>query len=261
MKRQGCIYLITNLINEKFYIGSSIDDAKKRWREHRWYAKNGSTTHLHRAIRLHGEKNFKIEELCSVLVEKDLEQIELDYINKYECFSPKGYNMIDPNRYELAREMNKEFMLKQWADPKIREERLKPKYDMAAAQAIPIVAVSIYDGSVKFYDRVHDARRDGFAVSSIYACLNNEAKTGQKNCWFYKTEKSSEFYKQKALDLVGEFKTDFLKEIIGTHIETGRQEYFTNCQDLADKGFLVKAVRRVLRGGRESFNGYYWKYK
>jgi len=261
MKRQGCIYLITNKINGKKYIGSTINVPSKRWREHRYLSKNGSNCYFHKAIRKYGENNFTIKEICTILNKNDIEKIELYFINLFNTLHPFGYNTADPERWEKLSEHNSKFMLEQWSNPEIRSRRLAKKYESGASQAIPIVAVSIYNGEVIFYDRVHDAGRAGFSISSIYSCLNEKVKTGQKYCWFYKINDDPSFYKNKALELLGEFKEDFLKPIIGTNIETGKQEFFRDCEELAAKGWQVKAVRRVLRGQRNSYLGYYWRYK
>ena len=57
----GNIYKITNLINNKIYIGQTINPISQRWSAHKSHAKNGSTHKLGRAIRKYGEENFKIE--------------------------------------------------------------------------------------------------------------------------------------------------------------------------------------------------------
>lgn len=88
------IYKITNLINQKCYIGQSTN-ISKRWNAHRSAAQNPNnrahySSHLYRAMRKYGIENFQFEilEECSVSL---LNQKEREYIQKYNsCFA--GYN-------------------------------------------------------------------------------------------------------------------------------------------------------------------------
>jgi group I intron endonuclease len=75
----GRIYLITNKINNKKYIGKTIKSLSIRFYNHCYASKNGSTTHFHKAIKKYGEDNFIIEELdmcdTNILGEKEIEWI------------------------------------------------------------------------------------------------------------------------------------------------------------------------------------------
>lgn len=92
------IYCFTNLINNKKYIGSTINDPKIRYKQHMYYVKhkdiNGKHLYpLYCAIREYGIKNFEFEILaqykCS---EEEIRQIEANYIQKFNCLVPNGYN-------------------------------------------------------------------------------------------------------------------------------------------------------------------------
>ena len=75
----GRIYLITNKINNKKYVGKTIKSLSTRFYNHLYASKNGSTTYFHKALRKYGEDNFIIEELdrCNIdiLGEKEIEWI------------------------------------------------------------------------------------------------------------------------------------------------------------------------------------------
>jgi group I intron endonuclease len=75
----GCIYLITNKINNKRYIGKTIKSLSTRFYNHCYASKTGSTTYFHKAIRKYGEDSFIIEELdrcdTDILGEKEIEWI------------------------------------------------------------------------------------------------------------------------------------------------------------------------------------------
>lgn len=55
------IYKITNLLNQKFYIGKTSKTVEERFIGHCYDVKYGSQTHFHKAIRKFGKENFKLE--------------------------------------------------------------------------------------------------------------------------------------------------------------------------------------------------------
>lgn len=88
----GFIYMITNNINKKQYIGQTKDTIEMRWRKHIDNAKNNSHKQvITQAISKYGIENFKIEEIARCPIE-DLNQWEIYYIKKYDTFQ-NGYNM------------------------------------------------------------------------------------------------------------------------------------------------------------------------
>lgn len=82
------IYKITNKLNNKIYIGQSVN-IKRRWQEHIYDNRKNSLIHL--AIQKYGKDNFDFEviELCE---QKELDTKEQYWINYYQSFD-KGYNL------------------------------------------------------------------------------------------------------------------------------------------------------------------------
>lgn len=93
----GAIYKITNLVNNKVYIGKTIRNTKTRWQEHIQYSKliNRYDTPLYRAIRKYNIENFSFEILeDNIKSLEELNQKEKDYIIKYNSTSHEsGYNV------------------------------------------------------------------------------------------------------------------------------------------------------------------------
>lgn len=92
----GCIYLITNLVNNKKYVGQhKYDTPTIRWRQHR-YANTSSA--LHRAFKKYGLENFKFEVLCVASYDKLtlMEQYYAEVLGTYIHDYPSGYNMTTP---------------------------------------------------------------------------------------------------------------------------------------------------------------------
>lgn len=90
------IYKITNLINNKIYIGQSTN-IKKRWNDHKSSAFNDNSKvydyPLYRAIRKYGLDNFSFEIIEECLIE-ELNEKECSWINLTKSFYKDfGYNM------------------------------------------------------------------------------------------------------------------------------------------------------------------------
>ena len=86
------VYVVTNNVNQKQYVGITKRGLEARKREHLSDAKAGSQCHFHNAIRLYGEEAFSwdvvyVGETAEELFEKEIELIaELDTYHN-------GYNM------------------------------------------------------------------------------------------------------------------------------------------------------------------------
>ena len=91
------IYKITNKINNKVYIGKTLNTIEERWREHiSDYPKaRNEKRPLYDAINKYGIQNFKIEEIekCSIDIVNKREQYWIKYYNSYIGFeNSNGYN-------------------------------------------------------------------------------------------------------------------------------------------------------------------------
>lgn len=85
------IYLITNLINGKKYVGQTIQSVKRRWDFHVCNA--GGCVALKSAIKKYGKENFKIESIYEASSLEELSKKESEYIVSYNTLAPNGYNL------------------------------------------------------------------------------------------------------------------------------------------------------------------------
>lgn len=92
------IYKITNLVDNKFYIGSSKKDIKQRWNRHKWELKNNrhGNKKLQNAYNKYGLGSFKFE-ILEIVNDIDLiPEIEKKYIIKYGALERDiGYNLSE----------------------------------------------------------------------------------------------------------------------------------------------------------------------
>lgn len=88
-KVDGIVYLITNLLNDKRYVGQTTQSLEKRMNEY-----THGKQYIDRAIRKYGRKNFTAEiiEMCPV---EQLNERERFWIAKLNCKTPNGYNLTD----------------------------------------------------------------------------------------------------------------------------------------------------------------------
>ena len=87
-KKVGTIYIATNLLNGKQYVGQTIRTFKKRQKEH--HNKN-DTLLLYRAIKKYGIEKFKwVSFSCP---KENLDWIETLLINELKTLAPNGYNL------------------------------------------------------------------------------------------------------------------------------------------------------------------------
>lgn len=89
----GIIYIITNDINDKVYIGQTIQTLKQRWQQHcrKPSSKQESNMLIKRAILKYGREHFFIREIEKCNIE-DLDTREIYYIKLYDSVNT-GYNM------------------------------------------------------------------------------------------------------------------------------------------------------------------------
>ena len=86
------IYKITNLINNKCYIGKTLNTIQERWREHcsDYKKRDEEKRPLYSAMNKYGIENFKIEEIeqCNEDIVNDREKYWIEYYGSFK----KGYN-------------------------------------------------------------------------------------------------------------------------------------------------------------------------
>jgi group I intron endonuclease len=87
------IYLITNKINGKQYVGQTIQSLEKRWQRHCWKSTSKNSMPICKAIAKYGKENFTIEKLCDCSSIAELNERELFYTNELKTWSPNGYNL------------------------------------------------------------------------------------------------------------------------------------------------------------------------
>lgn len=141
------IYKITNLINNKVYIGQTTRTLAKRWKSH--CAKDNSNRPVGNAVLKYGLDNFKVEEIENCLTIEQLNDRESYWISYYNSTDKKlGYNLCSGGNNKVMSEETIE---------KIRVKALARKSTISAANRDAINKV--VRGS-KMPDHVREALRN-----------------------------------------------------------------------------------------------------
>lgn len=179
------IYKITNIQNNKVYIGQTIRPTEARFHRHMNDALNNIlNTHFARAIRKYGKENFQIEVIDTAETQEDLNQKEQYWIQFYDSVNT-GYNETDAiyksggNTYKNKTPEEME-IIKQ----KIRETKVGANNPMARS----IKRINIITGEEEVFDTVIScAKACGIksGKTSITSRLNGQVKSPFKKQWIF----------------------------------------------------------------------------
>jgi len=97
------IYLIKNIINNKIYVGQTVNSLKERFYGHQRH-KNGL---IGEAIRKYGKDNFLVEEIETCETIEKLNEREIFWIQYYNSIAPNGYNLLLGGRNKIMHELTK----------------------------------------------------------------------------------------------------------------------------------------------------------
>lgn len=149
-KCEGIIYMLTNKVNLKSYIGQTrtygIRKGKRvniglhgRWKQHCWKAKNlqDDCPTLSKAIRKYGPENFIVEEIYNCPLD-ELNDAETYFILLHDTHT-SGYNCTIGGDYpqanaEQRKEMNKKISEKNKANWAVRDREKMSKILSATTQ-------------------------------------------------------------------------------------------------------------------------------
>lgn len=117
------IYVITNTVNAKQYIGIT-NDLKRRWGRHR-QAKDGQL--LHKAILKHGVDAFVFTHFANAFDVDAAKSIERMLIADHNTLSPNGYNLTEGGdgtfgykHTDASKAQSRAANVQTWANPELR---------------------------------------------------------------------------------------------------------------------------------------------
>ncbi len=94
MDRPFSIYLVTNIVTGKVYVGKTGNTVHDRWTDHKSNARRGAEGYLYRSMRKHGEINFQVQTIATVPTETEANNLERIWILLLESHRESfGYNL------------------------------------------------------------------------------------------------------------------------------------------------------------------------
>lgn len=247
----GYIYKIKNKIDNKIYIGQTTQDLETRWKGHR---KNSSNCrYLKSAFKKYGVENFDFQLVC-ITFDNQLDDMEIKYIEQYNCLVPNGYNIRLGGNSGKHHEDTKR---------KIAETLLKNR---------KVIQFDIEGNRLNSFNSLTEAAEYvGCSSSTIGHCCNEDIKTAAGYQWRYE---SNETKSDAGIPpLTGRFKysqpttkkkviTRIPRKIVQFDIQGNRLKSFATCREAAEyvgvsRGFISTCCLNTNQTGK----GFYWKYE
>lgn len=250
------IYCFTNLINNKKYIGSTIQEPNVRYNQHIYNATHENAHQygypLYEAIRKYGLENFSFEIIfqkeCS---EEEIRLIEKDYILFYNCVCPNGYNQTDNTEHPI----NAIESYKKMSETK-RENAKRVAWIDENNNII-----QVFRSAIDCAEEINENEK------KITACCRGERKTtGDKRfCWLDENNNL----------IIPEYKRDSYKGAVGTtqiqssnrkvaKIDKETNQILATYDSVAlagrENNCDSSAISKVCNGKRNFCGGFKWKY-
>lgn len=243
----GYIYLITNTVNGKKYVGQTQrEDIETRWKQHRKQRSCGRC--LLSAYKKYGIDKFKFQIIC-ICFNEDCDIYETEYITKFNTLSPNGYNLeaggknagCHPETRMLLSEKLSGKTIPDAVRAKISEAHKGEKNYNFGKNFTDEVKKNISNARKKFFEKM---KEDGTYDDYVKKIYGERIKTGM----FQKG--SGKIYDNRKP--VGQY--DLTNNLLAT---------FPSILDAAKAiGITYPNIARVCRGDKYSktAGGFVWKY-
>lgn len=188
--KYGIIYLITNLVNGKKYVGQTTKDLFSRFASH---CSDKRNRHISNAINTYGVQKFKVEEIYSAFDLESLNSAEVYFVNYFNSMYPNGYNHRAGGNQNgtCSNELKNKISKAKKGKPnlKLKNRIISEKQRLEISKALggqKIVSVNQITGEVKVYPTVHATKQDGHNPSNVVSiCKKTGRRHVSKNCKFY----------------------------------------------------------------------------
>jgi group I intron endonuclease len=208
----GYIYTITNKTDNKTYVGQTVRELDTRWKDH--LKKRSNCRYLKSAINKYGVENFVFKLVC-ITFDNMLDDMEIQYIEKYNCLVPNGYNLrlggnsgthnaetkqkiseslklrykngLTPPRNQLGKphdETTKKKISESNKGRKISQESINKR--IISCRKNKIIQFDIHGNRLRSFDSCKEAAEYiGISLNSINLCCIGKAKTAKGFVWKY----------------------------------------------------------------------------
>lgn len=195
----GYVYLTTNLVNGKQYVGQHLSEGFDKYYK-------GSGTAVNRAFKKYGWDNFKCEVICWCSTQTQLNEAEDNCIKLYGTMSPQGYNLkrggangrfskesrkkvseARKKRFKNPEELKKlsEASKKCWKNEEYRKKQSESNKNNPK-QSKTVYQYTLDGKFVKEWCSVREIERVlGFNHGNISTCCNGKLKSAYDHLWSF----------------------------------------------------------------------------
>ena len=245
------IYCVTNKVNNKIYIGQSID-IERRWDQHK-YGKGNLI--LRNAIKKYGLYNFTFEILEEVdtfnknsdSIINELIDLEQKWFDKYEPYErDNGYNIQKTSKPNISNSKNEN----------IRKKISKIKIDNNHCGKT-VIQYDLLGNFIKKWESAANIERTlGYKAENISACCLKKNNSSNGYIWRFnndkltsedieKANKTIRLSKVRQYDLNGNLLNEYGNILIASKIT----------------GIKSAAIRKCCRGESKTSGGFIWKFR
>ena len=262
MKKTGCIYKITNIKDNRVYIGqTSLVNPIKRWEQHYNQAINSNNDlYLYKAIRKHGIENFSFQIIENNIPISELDKKEKEYISFYESNKRgKGYNLTDGGNTSIRSKINEKQAIEiiELLKKNISIKEIALKYNISPSSVSDINCGDSWGFSyIKYPIRKHTNNKKNFSndeIKEIYSLLNQEKtysyiaqKFNTSIQTISKINKGQEYFSNNISYPISKNNTSF------THLDSKQIENIVHMLLTTNKNY--NEISNILKIGRKTIS-------
>lgn len=152
----GTVYMIINNLNNKKYIGKSIHPLR-RIKIHFIKLRNNYhfNSHLQNSFNKYGEENFKVQIIEENIIEKKLDGRERFWIQYFNTFKGKGYNLTEGGEGTSGYSYSKEQLKRMSENHTDVSGRKNPRYGVKLSKEVKRKISKANKGNKPFLNKNH----------------------------------------------------------------------------------------------------------
>lgn len=241
------IYQIVHIESGRKYIGQTTRKSQIRFREHLYSLRKGN--HGNRFLQSmwdkYGEQAFRFEIIKEVKTLEELNQSEIEIIKNGTDLSNLA---VGGNAFA---------------------HDIKIKKAIGEYNKIPIVAMNVKSGEIRYYDSAADAKGDGFDEKCIRKCVlgfvskkrGRDSESISHKGWVWMSRKDFTTQKlQCRADRAKVAKIRKERSVIGMNVFTDEKITFKSAMEAGRNGFKSACVYKACNKYSAVHKGYVWVF-
>lgn len=240
------IYKATNLINNKIYIGQTVNTLSIRRSQHERSHEYGRKTAFSNAIKKYGKENFKWE----IIYEAD----SIEKLNEKETFYIEYYkSLVTENGYNLKGGGGNDFLTKEVKE-KIGNAQIGKKNHMYGKTGVlnhSSKRVKNITSNMVFGSASEAARYDSTNFSHVCAVCRGERGSTKGNVYRYLDENDN---------IIEHENPAYIKAKKVKNIDTGEVFGNVTIAEFHYQGYKSGNLSKACHGKNKTFAGFKWEY-